>query len=366
MNNPTDRITIDAAELDRFSNQVLQAAGLNPEFSRTTTKVLLDADRRDIPSHGVARLPRYVRHLRDGTIRADAVPSVIHETETSILIDGNGGMGPPIAQNAMHACMEKSAKKMMGMATVRNSNHFGIAGHYADMALERGMIGIAMTNAAPLVVPTFGSRATIGTNPLSVSIPSRRPPHFRLDMATSTVPRGKLEVFQRMNMEIPPTWATDSHGNPDSDPGRVMDNMAKRQGGGLLPLGGAGERDGGHKGFNLGMLVEIFCGVLSGGALATELYSASGQPSGVCHFFAALNPAAFCGLETLQSGMERLKEILSQTPGTAENKRIWIAGEKEAAATARNLKRIPLDFPALENLRALARELEIPFPDTDS
>jgi len=347
-------------KLHAFTCAVLEKCGLPGGQAETTARVLLAADRREIFSHGVARLPRYVNHLTDGTINPAASPRTVVETPVSLLIDGDGGMGMPLSTAVMNQCIAKARSAMIGLATVRNSNHYGIAGYYAAMALDAGMIGVSMTNAAPLVVPTFGKDALYGTNPIAVAVPAQEPPHFLMDMATSTVPKGKLEVSARQGQKIPGTWATDEHGEPCTDPARIIENLARRKGGGLLPLGGSGETNSGHKGFLLGLLVDIFCGVFSGGMVGGELYAKKGTPPGVAHFFAALNPAMFGGLAAIQANLTRYREMVLQAPPAPGRERIYFAGEKEYLAEQRNRDTVSVQPEVMASLRDLSRRFRQP------
>jgi len=197
------RVVVKVSELKTFVIDVLVNTGLPREDAEITADVLISADRRNIESHGVARLKRYVDGIKSGIIIPDARMSIIKETPVSLVINGNGGMGQPIAYNTMKMCIEKAKKGFICFASVRNSNHYGIAGYYTMMALKEKMIGLSLTNSAPLVVPTLGKDATIGTNPISIGFPTKNEKPFLLDMATATVPRGKLEVYSRRGQSIP-------------------------------------------------------------------------------------------------------------------------------------------------------------------
>ena len=253
-----ERINVDA--LRDFCTEVFKKMGVDPDDARVTADNLVTADLRGIHSHGVARLKRYVDGLKNGVMIAKPDEKIVRETPFSIVIDAGAGLGQPASKRAMTKAIEKAKKNGVGFACVRNSNHYGIAGYYSMMALEHDMIGISMTNTAVLVIPTFGRDALLGTNPISIVIPAGKERPYVLDMATSTVPRGKLEVYNRMEKDLPSGWATDEKGIPTTDPGRVLKNMLARAGGGLLPLGGAGEEMGGHKGYGMMLMVEILTG----------------------------------------------------------------------------------------------------------
>jgi len=186
---------------------------------------------------------------------------IVSETSSTALVDGNNGLGQPVARWAMQLAIDKAREVGSGTVAVRNSNHYGIAGYYAMMALEHDMIGMSLTNSSPLVVPTGGRKAVIGTNPIAVAIPAGKERPWVLDMATSVVPRGKLEVYARKNKPMPLGWAVDETGQPTTDAQRVLDALTARLGGGILPLGGTALFSG-YKGYNLSVMVDLLCGVL--------------------------------------------------------------------------------------------------------
>ncbi|MFB0546903.1 MAG: Ldh family oxidoreductase, partial [Anaerolineae bacterium] len=185
---------VKAEALRGFCSRVFKALGVPPEEAAVTADVLVAADLRGIDSHGVARMKRYANGLRDGLILATPEIKVVHETSTTALIDGGAGLGQPVSVRAMELAINKARELGVGFVAVRNSNHYGIAGYYSMMALKHELIGISMTNTNVLVVPTFGKDAILGTNPLSVAVPAGEERPFVLDMATSVVTRGKLEV----------------------------------------------------------------------------------------------------------------------------------------------------------------------------
>ncbi len=323
------RVKVSTNDLQNFIEMVLIKNGLSKEDAEITADVLVTSDKRGIESHGVARLKRYIDGLASGVIHTESTPEIIKETPVSIVADGKGGMGQSITYKIMKKCIKKAKTNFMCFASIRNSNHYGIAGYYTKMALKENLIGISMTNSAPLVVPTFGKSAALGTNPISVGVPSKTNKPFLLDMATSTVPRGKLEVYSRKDEKIPEFWATDENGIPATDPTMVLKNMLDRIGGGLLPLGGSGELNGGHKGFGLSVVVDIFSGILSSGTVGTDIYKKKGEPAEVCHFIGAINPDAFCGLDEISENMDKYINMLKNTETYDNKNKIYIAGEKE-------------------------------------
>ncbi|HJX38089.1 MAG TPA: Ldh family oxidoreductase, partial [Anaerolineae bacterium] len=263
--------------------------------------------------------------------------------------------------------MEKAQQIGAGFVAVRNSNHYGIAGYYSMMALERDLIGISMTNAAPLVVPTFAKDAVLGTNPLSIAIPAGRERPFVLDMATSVVTRGKLEEYERQEKPLLKGWATDSRGLDTTNAGEVLHNMKGRLGGGILPLGGAGEELGGHKGYGLALLVDILCGVLPGAGYATLVYpmddSGKPRPANIGHFFGALKVDGFRPLSDFQDSMDGIVRYMRGLAKAEGQERIFVHGEKEFEIAEERMRLgIPLHPKVASDLQALAKELGIHCP----
>ncbi len=337
---------------------------LQPE-AEIVADVLVAANLRGVDSHGVARLRRYVKGLQDGVMLAHPDEVVVSETATTALIDAGAGLGQPVSYRAMKLAIEKAAEYGTGFVTVRNSNHYGIAGYYVMMALEHDMIGISMTNAAVLVVPTFGRDAMLGTNPIAMAAPAGEERSYVLDMATSTVPRGKLEVYNRQEKPIPLGWATDANGTPTTDAARVLDNLLARRGGGLLPLGGAGEEFSGHKGYGLSLMVDILCGVLPGAGYANNIYrkTPGGKPlpADVGHFFGAIKVEAFRPLDEFKATMDDIIRRLKATATAAGADRIYIHGEKEYEEAERRAKGIPLGPKVEADLKSLAQELGVAY-----
>lgn len=357
-------IRVQAGPLKALCRRVFEKLDVPPEDAEVTADNLVLADLRGIGSHGVARLRRYVNGLRDGMMVARPSIEVVHETATTALIDGGGGLGQPVSVRAMRLAIEKAQEVGGGFVAVRNSNHYGIAGYYALLALEEEMIGISMTNAAVLVLPTFGRDAMLGTNPISVAAPAGEERAFVLDMATSTVPRGKLEVYERQEKALPLGWATDERGVPTDDASLVLKNMLARAGGGLLPLGGAGELMGGHKGYGLALLVDVLCGVLPGAGYANTVYPKTPDgkplPANVGHFFGALRVDAFRPLDDFKATMDDIIRRLKGSPRAEGQDRIYIHGEKEfEMEEERRVNGVILHPKVVSDLKAIADEVSV-------
>ena len=358
---------VQAESLANFCRDVFGRLKVPPRDARTVAEVLVAADLRGIDSHGVARLRRYVRGLKEGVIFSNPKLQVVHETPVSALLDGGAALGQVAGKRGMETAISKALQSGAGFVAVQNSNHFGIAGCYSQMALEHDLIGIALTNSTPDVVPTFGREVMLGTNPISVSVPAGGERPYVLDMSTAVITSGKLESRSRMGKKIPFGWAVDEKGEPSDDPDRVYANMRAKRGGGLLPLGGSGEDFGGHKGYGLGLLVDIFSGVLSGSANTTLLYPKTPDgkplPSRVGHFFGALRVDLFRPLEGFKKDMDDLIRRLKISPKAEGQERIYIHGEKEFDLEQKYRQEgIPLHFKVFEDLRAIAGEVGLEFP----
>jgi len=353
---------ISEKALRRFCERVLTKLGVPPEDAKITTDVLVIADLRGVDSHGVARLGRYVTGLKEGFMKPTDQSRVIRETKATALVDGGQSLGQVVSKRAMDLAIKKARDTAVGVVAVRNSNHYGIAGYYALMAIEHNLIGVSTTNAGPLVVPTFGRTSVLGTNPISLAAPAMKEKAFVLDMATSTVPRGKVEVYNRLGKPTPHGWAVDETGKGSTDPKRVLNALANRLGGGLLPLGGEGEELGGHKGYGLALMVDVLSGVLSGAATGLQVYADEKRPD-VGHFFMALDPAAFRPLDEFRRDMDRLVRELKDSPKAQGQERIYVHGEKSYARMEKFRKEgIPLGTKVVEGLKKIGMDLSVPWP----
>jgi LDH2 family malate/lactate/ureidoglycolate dehydrogenase len=261
----------------------------------------------------------------------------------------------------MQKAIEKGLDVGAGFVTVRNSNHYGIAGYYAMMALEHDCIGFSMTNADYMVVPTFSRTPMLGTNPIAVAAPAGKERPFVLDMATSTVPKGKLEVYDRLEKPIPMGWATDERGIGTDDAHRVLENFRRGVSGGLMPLGGEGELLGGHKGYGLALWVEVFCSILSGSAYTDLVYPRDSDgkplPADLGHFFGCWRVDSFRPIHEFKASMDDLQERLKNAPRAEGQGRIYIHGEKEYEKMEAYLEEgIPLDPKLVADIAKLGEE----------
>lgn len=355
-----DSPRFDRAGLVAFVAEAFAGAGMAADDAREAAEFLTLADLRGVESHGVARLPGYISRLQDGLIDPHAELAVVREWPSTLALDGCNGLGLTMGRRAMMRTIEKAESAGICLTTVRHSNHFGIAGSYALMASERGLGGMAMTNASRLVVPTFSRAPMLGTNPIAVSVPTGSGRPFILDMSTSTVAWGKIEIARRAGIPIPEGWAQDKDGNPTTDPRQVA---------GLMPLGGSREQSG-HKGYGLGVMVEIFTAMLAGSAWSydigrTTTTNTSTQyvsPSGIGHCFMAWRIDAFRDPAEFAAAMDAMLAELRAAPladGVTASS-VLVPGDPEAEAEAVNLTHgVPVRAAVLVELAEMAARVGI-------
>jgi L-2-hydroxycarboxylate dehydrogenase (NAD+) len=356
--------TYSHESLVTFSEAVFRAIGCPDEDARLATKVLLSADLRGIDSHGIARLSGYVRLWEAQRVKADPQVRIIHETASTATVDGDSGLGLVVAPKAMQIAIDKARNVGTGWVSVQNSNHFGIAGYHSIMALEHDMIGIAMTNASPLVAPTFSVERLLGTNPICVAVPAGSEPPFVADLATTTAANGKLEILQRKNGIAPIGWIQDKTGQPSTDPHEL------KTGGALLPLGGDREH-GSHKGYALGAIVDIFSAILSGAnygpwvpPFPAYVPMPTGMPGkGIGHFFGAMRVDAFRPAAEFKEHMDQWIRRFREAKTIEGQEKVLIPGdpEREMEAERRNAG-IPLLLPVIDDLALVAGKFGIAMP----
>lgn len=354
-------ITYSYQQLYAFTNAVFIKMGCSESDALTATQVLLSADIRGIDSHGVARLSGYVRLWEAGRINATPTIKVVHETPSTAVVDGGAGLGLVVAPFAMKIAIEKAKAVGTGWVSVKNSNHFGIAGVHAMMALEEDMIGIAMTNASALVAPTFSIEKMLGTNPIAVAIPAGNQPPFVADFATTTAANGKLEILQRKHAEAPIGWVQDKDGNESTDA-----NALKKQGA-LLPLGSDREH-GSHKGYALGSIVDIFSAVLSGASYgpwappfpAYIPLPANMPGEGLGHFFGAMRIDAFRPAQDFKDNMDNwITRFRAATPAPNHEK-VLIPGDPERVMeTIRMQQGVPIVQSVVDDLKEVGKRFGV-------
>jgi len=347
-----------ARALTDFTGAVLAHFGLPEEDARIGASILIDADLMGIDSHGIAHLNThrgYAPGLKAGMVNPTPSIRAVRETASTALVDGDRGFGLIVGYRAMRLAIEKARDAGSGLVSVTNSRHFGAAGYYALMAVPEDMIGIAMCNAGPWVVPTFGRKPMIGTNPIAFAAPAGSEQPFLMDMATSAVAMGKLEIAEREGKAIPDGWALDESGQPTVDIARV-----RRGGGGLVPLGSS-PVTGSFKGYALGQMVDILCGVLSGIGFSMILDRPTFEAG---QFFGAIRIDGFRDVAEFKAMMDDLQRTFRTAETVERIDRVLLPGQREFETRAdRERNGIPLHSSVVEALQSLALELGIEAPE---
>lgn len=347
--------------LQTFTEAVFLKMGCSPSHAKMATEALLAADLRGIDSHGVARLSGYVRLWEAGRINASPSIRIVHETPSTAVLDGDSGLGLVVAQEAMDIAIKKARDVGTGWVSVQNSNHFGIAGYYAMMALQHDMIGMAMTNASPLVAPTFSSDKMLGTNPIAVAAPAGEQPAFVADLATTTAANGKLEILQRKNLDTPSGWVQDKEGLASTD-AHIL-----KKGGALLPLGSDREH-GSHKGYALGAIVDVFSALLSGANYApwvppfpAYVPMPSRQPGkGIGHFLGALRIDAFRPANEFKRSMDDWIGGFRGAASIEGQQKVIVPGDPEREAQQHRMQQgIPLESSVVKDLQQVADQFSL-------
>lgn len=354
-------ITFTEEKLRSFTYDVFKKMGCSDEHATLATDVLVRSDLRGIDSHGVARLSGYYRLWEKNRINATPNIRVVHETPTTATVDGDAGLGLVVAPFAMKIAIEKAEKYGSGWVSVKNSNHFGIAGYHALMAVEKDMIGISMTNASPLVAPTYANERLLGTNPMCYAFPAGKYPAVVVDMATAAAANGKLEIAQRANSAIPDGWVQDKNGNKSINPNEL------KAGGSLLPLG-SDKDHGSHKGYGLGATVDILSAVLSGANYGPWVppFVAFLEPDpnpvgeGIGHFLGAMRVDGFRPAQDFKDHLDNWIERFKSAKTVDESKQVIIPGEPEYQfENERKIAGIPLIDVVVNDLNSLAEKIGV-------
>lgn len=318
--------------VEKFINEAMIKAGIPAADAKIVGDVLLQADKSGIDSHGVNRLkPIYLDRIKDGILNPVTKYEIVREGPTTAVIDGHNGMGHVISFNAMKLAIEKAKNFGMGMVTVRNSTHYGIAGYYALMAVRENMIGITGTNARPSIAPTFGVENMLGTNPLTFGMPSDEPFPFLLDCATSITQRGKVELYARQGKQMPAGWVIDDNGESKTNSKEVLKDLIAGTAA-LTPLGGVGEETAGYKGYGYATVVEILSAALQQGSFLKMLMGMKDgkkAPYNLGHFFIAIDINAFTDPADFRKTTGDIVRELRASRKMPGHDRIYSAGEKE-------------------------------------
>jgi L-2-hydroxycarboxylate dehydrogenase (NAD+) len=350
-------LRIEYQKLKNITENVFLKFGYSPEDSQTIAAVILEADLRGIESHGVQRLNFYYQGIKQGKIKVNGQIEIVHETPVSAVIDAHEVAGQLSGCQAMRLAIQKAKNTGFGMVVVRNANHYGIAGYYPVMAIKEGLLGISMTNTDAMLPPTYGKKAMLGTNPIAVGI-NAHPYPFILDMATSVISRGKTEVYEKINKSLPSGWGLDRNGRETQDAKEIDYALKNKLFGGLLPLGGALETFGGHKGYGLALMVEIFTGIFSGGK--TSNYISTNK---FCSCFMAIDYGILGDKTEIENRLSVFLQQIRDSEKVEGQTRIYTHGEKEAGMRQeRTANGILVNDATLAEIQKLCMELGIEGP----
>ena len=348
------------ADVHDLMLDVFIALGVPEDDARICADVLIESDLRGIESHGIGRLKMYYDRIRDGIIDPVTRITKVKDFAAAATWDGNNGLGQVIAFKAMNEAISKAGKYGLGAIAVRNSNHYGIAGFYPLMAARRNMIGMTVTNARPSMAPTFGVEPLLGTNPIAFSAPSDEEFDFLFDAATPISQRGNLEKLARAGQSTPAGWVIDENARPLTDTNKILNDLLLKKAS-FLPLGGKGEKEGGHKGYGLATMVEILSAALQSGSFMQQLSGMDNgrkAPYGLGHFFLAISIEAFTDLADFRRITGEIMRQLQNSTKAPGQDRIYVAGEKEYLKSLEiREKGISLNGPLLKNISIMIEEL---------
>lgn len=345
----------------RYCEDIYAKHGFSPEDCRCIVDVLLTSDLYGIESHGIQRMIRYHNSLVRGHVHPLAKPVTVFETPVSAVIDGEKTMGQVTAHAAMAIAVAKAKEHGFGAVTVRNCNHYGIAGYYARMAADEDLFGFSSTNTEAIAIPTFGKKPILGTSPLAFCMPAD-PYYFWFDAATTVVPRGKIEIYNKRGLELKDGWAADEFGNSCRDGQHVLDNIKAKTFGGIFPVGGYSPDTGSHKGYGYGMLAEICTSIFSGGHTAPHVEN--GGMGDTSFGFMALDYGMFGDKKEIRTRMSRLLQELRESPKADGQDRIYTHGEKEMLSMAEKQKTgIPVSDKTVDELKMIGEYVGLKYGD---
>lgn len=352
--------------MEAFLVDAFKGYGVPEEDAKVVVDVLLESDRRGIESHGCNRFkPIYIDRIVDGIQNPVTNFEILRETPTTAVVDGHDGMGQVIGVRSMQMAIEKAKQYGMGMVAVRNSTHYGIAGYYTTMATTAGMIGITGTNARPSIAPTFGVENMLGTNPLTIGLPTDEEFPFVLDCATSITQRGKIEYYARAGKPTPAGQVIGHDGEAMTDSAQILKDLTNGKAA-LAPLGGIGEELGGYKGYGYATVVEILSAALQQGSYLKMLMGIGEHgekvPYGLGHFFIAIDTEAFMGLDAFKKTAGDILRALRASEKAPGEERIYTAGEKEYLIwQERKEKGVPLGEAVQKEILAVRDKLKLPY-----
>ena len=342
--------------LTAYTKKILQKLGYPEKQADVTAWALVEADARGVNSHGVGRLEFYESNIKQGFNIPAAEPEIVHETPLSVVVDGHNGVGAYVAQFAMNKALDKAKNAGAGFAAVRNSNHFGMAALWGEMATAQGYIGMSFCNTRICSVVLFGKDRILGTNPLCFAIPSAGKVPFILDMATTTAAHGKVEVYERLNKAMPVGWCVDENGKDSTDVHAFQKIYREKKTGGHLFLGGGTEELGGHKGYGLGLFVDLLCAGMSMGAWSRDTFVKNGGAR-VAQFFGVMRTDLFGKPAEIEAHVEEILEGVRNSAKSEGHDRIYIHGEKEIERKAQSMvEGVTIDDGEIKMLEDFAKK----------
>jgi L-2-hydroxycarboxylate dehydrogenase (NAD+) len=360
-------VHVPVDKLVQFMVAALEKMGVPGDDAKIIADVLVTSDLWGVRSHGVAHLKMYHERMRKGLQLPVTKWKVVKDSQATAVIDGGNGMGMVVGYHAMKLAIEKARQYGLGAVAVRNSSHYGVAGYYPLMAAKEGLVGLSVTNAHPSTAPTFGVKPMLGTNPIAVAAPTDEPFPYMYDAATSIVPRGKIEVAARAGKPIPEGWVINQEGISATDSSNMIEDMNEGKVA-LLPVGGLGELTGGHKGYGLATMVEIFSAAFQDGTFLWGLTDtdAEGKPQflRIGHFFLAIDIEHFIPLEVFKKISGSMMRELRESPKSPGQPRIFTAGEKEYYSTLRiQAEGVEIPPGVQKALQILGKELGVSHSD---
>jgi len=356
-------VQVPVNKLVDFMVDALVAMGVPVDDAKIIADVLITSDLWGVRSHGVAHLKMYHERMKVGLQLPVTKLTVVKDTPTTAVMDGGNGMGMVVGYHAMKLAIQKAKQYGLGAVAVRNSSHYGVAGYYPMMAVREGLVGLSVTNAHPSTAPTFGVKPMLGTNPIAVAAPTDEPFPYMFDAATSIAPRGKIEIAARANKPIPEGWVIGQDGKSATDSSGMIKQMNEGAMA-LLPVGGIGELMGGHKGYGLATMVEIFSAAFQNGTYLWGLTDtdADGKPQflRIGHFFMAIDIEHFIPLADFKQITGNMMRELRSSPKAPGQPRIYTAGEKEYYNTQRvQAEGVEITPGVQKALQALRQELKL-------
>ncbi|MFT9411702.1 Ldh family oxidoreductase [Liquorilactobacillus hordei] len=354
----------DSQRMYQLILKIYEAYGFSTSDSEKIAHTLIYTDMHGIESHGVQRMSMYDKFIQNGKIKINSSPEIIKETSVSAVVDAHFGIGQLNGIYSMNLAIKKAKEHGVGIVTTKKSGHYGIAGFYANMAAKQGMLGISSTNSRPGMVPTNSTQPFLGTNPIGFAMPAH-PHNFILDFATTTVPQGKIEVYRKLEKKLPEFWVVKDGINPihDHNDKQNLDLLrVPKSNVGLTPLGGISELTGGHKGFGLGIIVEIFTSILSQGDTSSE-NDGSNPAIGPCQSFIAIDPAIFGSKQEIINRFSDYLQEIRELP-TVPGRTIYVHGDKEQLRYIDAKKNgIPVDDATISEIKLIATRLGVPFKE---